>query len=98
MVIESVNFERIEDAPAGLDNWQVRVVLSGSGFEVRSVPMVVAVGEQHAELLAPVLIEEGIEGIQGLLAEVPENGDEVAVGWADGPLVPTGHEFSGDSL
>ena len=44
--------------------------------------------------LVPVFGEEGIEGLQGMLAGIPQFGDEVMVGYADRPLRSTGFTFS----
>lgn len=93
MVVDSVSFERLEP-PDGLDRWKMRVIVRGAGFSMRAAPLVLAVGEQHAQLIAPLVTEEGVAGIQGLLVEVPDSGEEVSVGYADGPLLATGHEFS----
>ena len=98
MTVERVDFERLEDAPPAFERWQVRVLLRGSGFEHRSAPIVVAVGELNVELIVPLITDEGIAGIQGLLTEVPPNGAEVSVGYADGPLFGTGFEFSASQL
>jgi hypothetical protein len=94
MLVDSVAFQRIEEAPAAFERWKMRVVLRGSEPEVRAVPLVVMVGALHLELLAPLFGAEGIEGIQGLLAGIPEIGDAVQVGYAGGPLLPTGFAFS----
>lgn len=98
MTVERVDFERLEDAPAAFARWQVRVLLRGVGFEHRAAPVVVTVGELNVELIVPLLTEEGTAGIQGLLTEVPPNGAEVSVGYADGPLFGTGFEFSESQL
>jgi hypothetical protein len=93
MIVQSVAFTRLQDRPPAFERWQMRVLLRGE-FELRAIPLVVAVGDVNVELLVPSLGEEGITGIQGLLAEIPQVGDEVRVGYADGPLLSTGFEFS----
>jgi hypothetical protein len=94
MLVDSVAFKRIEDPPPAFERWKMRVVLRGSEPEVRALPLLVMVGALRVELLAPLFGAEGIEGIQGLLAGIPALGDEVQVGYAGGPLLSTGFEFS----
>lgn len=95
MFVDDVSFERLQDPPpAPLEGWKMRVFLRGSEYEVRSAPLVVTVGELYVDLLVPMFDEEGVIGVQGLLADIPQAGDEVKVGYADSPLLPTGFEFS----
>jgi hypothetical protein len=96
MQIEKVVFETLQDVPAELlARWTMRVIVQGKGLEVRALPIVVEVGEQRVQMLLPLFTEEGESaGVQGLLPEAPRNGDEVKVGFADGPLFGTGFEFS----
>lgn len=96
MFVDSVAFEPLADAPAALlERWKMRVTVTGGGFEIRAMPIVVTVGEQHAQMLVPLVAEDGaVVGLQGLLPEVPEAGAEVSVGYADGPVFATGFEFS----
>lgn len=94
MFIDNVEFELIEDPPVGLERWKVRVRIEGQGLEPRSAPLVITVGEQNVEMIVPLLGEEGVRGVQGLLPEIPTSGEEVSIGHADTPLVPTGFEFS----
>ena len=96
MQIEKVVFETLQDVPAELlARWTMRVIVQGKGLEVRALPIVVEVGEQRLQMLVPLFTDEGASaGVQGLLPEIPENGDAVRVGYADGPLFATGFEFS----
>lgn len=94
MFVDDVSFERLQDPPPVLEGWKMRVLLRGSEPEVRTVPLVVTVGELHVDLLVPIFDEDRVNGMQGLLADIPQPGDEVRVGYADGPLLPTGFEFS----
>jgi hypothetical protein len=96
MQIDNVVFETLQDVSADLlARWTMRVTVQGKGLEVRALPLVVEVGEQRAQMLVPLFTEEGESaGVQGLLPEIPRNGDEVKVGYADGPLFGTGFEFS----
>jgi hypothetical protein len=98
MQIDKVVFETLQDVPAELlARWKMRVIVQGEGLEVRAVPIVVEVGEQRAQMIMPLTAEEGgSAGVQGLLPEIPQNGDEVKVGYAGGPLFATGFEFSGN--
>jgi len=93
MLVDSVAFTRLQDPPPAFERWQLRVLLRGE-FEFRAIPLVVAVGDVNVELIVPTFAEEGIIGIQGLLPAIPQVGDEVRVGYADGPLLATGFEFT----
>ena len=95
MLVDSVVFETLQDPPPAFENWKMRVLLLGSEYDVRAAPLVVTVGELFVDLLVPMFDEEGaVVGVQGLLADIPQAGAEVKVGYADGPLLPTGLEFS----
>ena len=97
MDVESVTFEPLGEVPAAIsDRWKLRVIVRGTDLPVvRAIPLVLAVGEQRAQVLMPLYSDEGeIVGLQGLLPRVPELGEEVRVGYADGPLLATGFEFS----
>ena len=95
MDVESVTFEPLGEVPAEIsERWKLRVIVRGTGFEIRSIPLVLAVGEQRAQVLMPVYGDAGVVGLQGLLPRVPEAGEEVRVGYEDRPLRSTGFEFS----
>jgi hypothetical protein len=94
MFIDKVEFELIEDAPVALQRWKVRVRIEGHGLEPRSAPLVITVGDQNVEMIVPLLGEDGVSGVQGLLPEIPTAGEELRIGHADTRLVPTGFEFS----
>ncbi len=96
MQVDNVRFEALEDVPAELlDRWKMRVIVEGEGFEARALPIVVEVGEQRAQMLVTLITDEAdVAGVQGLLPKIPTPGDEVSVGYADRPLIATGHEFS----
>jgi hypothetical protein len=94
MVIDSVDFARLQDAPPAFERWKMRVVLRTGDYDVRAIPLLVMVGSLNVEMLVPIFGEEGIVAVQGLLTDIPQFGDEVKVGWADGPLLGTGFEFS----
>ncbi len=97
MFVERVEFEPLGALSGEMaGRWSTRVIVHGSGFVIRAIPLVIAVGEQRAQLVMPLLDEAGeVVGLQGLLVERPQNGQEVSVGYMDGPLFPTGFEFSG---
>jgi hypothetical protein len=97
MAIESITFETLQDLPPDFDRWKMRVILRGENFEVRSVPLVITVGELNVEMIVPLVSDEGPTGVQGYLTEIPEIGSEVQVGYADGTLISTGFEFSENS-
>ncbi|MFD2189637.1 hypothetical protein [Pistricoccus aurantiacus] len=96
MFIEQVEFENLSNPPPQFQRWKMRVVLHGDGFDDRAAPIQVTVGEQNVEMIVPMVLENSIGGIQGFLVEVPQDGDVVSVGYADGPLFPTDFQFSND--
>ena len=96
MLIESVEFENLNNPPPQFERWKMRVVLSGDGFESRAMPMAVQVGAQNVEMLVPWFLEGGIGGLQGFLVELPQPGDVVRIGYVDGPLHDTEFQFSDD--
>ncbi len=98
MFIERVEFGNLTNPPQQFARWKMRVVLHGDGFDDRAAPIVATVGGQNVELIVPLVLEAGIGGVQGFLVEVPQNGDVVSVGYADGPLSPTEFQFSDDLI
>ena len=96
MKVESVTFEPLGDVPASVsDRWKLRVIVRGTEFLPRSIPMAVAVGDQRAQVLMASYGDDGeVIGVQGLLERIPPLGTEVKVGYAEGPLIGTGFEFS----
>lgn len=94
MFVDDVVFERITEAPPEFEEYLLRVFLKGGEPEERATPFVVKVGEVRVEMLVTVFGEEGIEGLQGMLKQVPQFGDEVMVGYAGRPMRSTGFTFS----
>jgi len=84
--VESVEYKFI-DTP----RWGMRITIIGRGFEQRAIPIVAQVGDQSVEALMPLLNNDGV---MGFLAREPTVGDEVRVGFADGPLIDTGITYN----
>ncbi len=89
MQIESVDFEPIDGPVPG--DWLMRVVIHGTGLEQRAMPIIAEVGPQAVHGLMP-LVEDGV--VLGFLTQVPDDGDELRVGYPNEPLVETGLRFA----
>ena len=78
-------FELLEDEP-----WPLRIHVSGQGYVARAVPVAATVGEVVVQHIIPP--PEG-RGFTGVLAETPDEGAVLKVGWADSELVATAVTF-----
>lgn len=88
MNVDSVSFEPIT-GPLPTD-WVIRVVIRGTEFEQRAIPMAAEIGTQPVEGIMPGF-EEGT--VVGFLAAAPSPGDELRIGCADELLTDTGITF-----
>jgi hypothetical protein len=88
MQVDSVEFEAIT-TPLPTD-WVMRLVIRGSELDHGAIPMAAEIGPQKVHGLMPTT-EEGVT--LGFLTRVPDAGDELRIGYADGPLTPTGITF-----
>jgi len=85
MQVDSAEFEPIT-TPLPMD-WVIRVVIHGTGLAFGGNPMVAEVGPQAVQGLMPTT-REGT--VLGFLTTEPAPGDELRIGYADQPLIPTG--------
>lgn len=74
-----------EDTPAA--GWVMRVIIHTRNLEQRAVPVVAKTGGQPVQGLMSLFEEEGLVGF---LHEMPASGDELLIGYADGPMIHTG--------
>ncbi len=82
-------FELLEGEP-----WPLRIHVAGEGYVARALPLAAVVGD--------VVVEQVVEdptgrGFTGVLAEVPEEGAVLKVGWIDSDLVATDVVFHTDN-
>lgn len=89
MQIERAEFEFIDTTI--LPDWTVRIRVIGEEFEQIGTPIVAQVGSLAVQAIMPRL--EG-DGIQGFLESEPAVGDELSIGYADGPLIDTGITYT----
>jgi hypothetical protein len=66
-----------DNAPGG--PWQLEVIVTGSGFETRGLPLAASIGAVMVEAILP--FPDG-SGFSGYLATTPNDGDVLSFGFA----------------
>ncbi|MEU9918994.1 hypothetical protein [Streptomyces sp. NPDC051001] len=89
MEVTGAEFSRLADPPD--PELVLRVVITGTGFEQRAVPILASVGDVQVEGLVPSV--DG-EGLVGLLAEHPPVGAELVIGYAGREPLSTGITYN----
>jgi len=85
MEVTGAEFARLADPPD--PELTLRVVIQGSGFQQRAVPILASVGDVDVEGLVPTV--DG-DGLIGFLADEPPVGAELVIGYADTEPLATG--------
>jgi hypothetical protein len=67
--------------------WRLRVLVAGTNFVERAVPIVARVGDVPVEGIS---LSGGGRGLIGFLAQTPADGAKLWIGYADSELVETG--------
>lgn len=85
MDITGVQFEALPEDPAS--PWVMRVTVEGDDLDPGAAPFQAVVGSVPVD---GIIDRINGTGLIGFLATVPNDGDELAIGWIDGELFPTG--------
>lgn len=87
MKVTSATFEPLAEPP--IPEWIVRVIATGTGFQVRSIGLRARVGDVPVEGL---LEDDDLLGFSGYLGSIPPDGAHLFAGYA-GDLTDTGITF-----
>lgn len=93
MDITSAEFIPLSSETTPDPGFVMRVIVHVSGLDQRAVPVMARVGGQPLQGLMFLIAEAGL---QGFLQEMPASGDELFIGYADGPLISTEITYSPD--